>query len=120
MTMNPINTSAHLRQGVIDAFQGTQRRDEAAREDAASAAARGASAEPLRDRAEISENAHRLVELRRTLDQGKAAAAATPDVRQEKVATARERLAQGFYNAVEVRAKVADGVEQVIRGIEEL
>ncbi|MFN2372008.1 MAG: flagellar biosynthesis anti-sigma factor FlgM [Candidatus Krumholzibacteriia bacterium] len=118
--MNPITTSLHLRQGVIDAFQGTQRRDETAREEAAAAAARGAGTEPVRDRAEISATAHRLVELRRTLDQGLAAAGAEPDIRQDKVAAARERLAQGFYNAVEVRDTVAGGVARVIAGIEEL
>lgn len=120
MAMNPINNSPHLRQGVIDAFQGTQRRDEAGSRAEGAGAPRGAGTESLADRAEISATAHRLVDLRRTLDVGRAAAAQEPDVRQERVDQARERLASGYYNSVEVLAKVAGGVDKVIRGIEEL
>ncbi len=120
MAMNPINNSPHLRQGVVDAFQGTQRRDEAGRGADGGAVPAGAVTESLGDRAEISETAHRLVELRHTLEVGRAAAAAEPDVRQEKVAEVRDRLAQGFYNSVEVRAKVAGGVDKVIRGMDQL
>ena len=119
MAMNPLSNSPHLRQGMIDAFQGAQRREETdrTREGAAPPAA---APEKAADRAEISDTARRLVELRRTLEEGRAAAAAEPDVRAERVAQARERLAEGFYEAVEVRAKVAGGVDRVIRGMEEL
>lgn len=119
MAMNPINNSPHLRQGVIDAFQGAQRRDEAGSR-AENGAPRAAGTESLADKAEISATAHRLVDLRRTLDVGRAAAAQEPDVRQERVDEVRERLAQGYYNSVEVLAKVAGGVDQVIRGMDEL
>ena len=119
MAMNPINNSPHLRQGVIDAFQGTQRRDEAGSR-AESGAPRAAGTESLADKAEISATAHRLVDLRRTLEVGRAAAAQEPDVRRERVDEVRERLAQGYYNSVEVLAKVAGGVDKVIRGIDEL
>ncbi len=120
MAMNPINHSPQLRQGVIDAFQGTQRRDQGAVEEAGGGNGRPAASRAPTDRAEISETAHKLVELRRALDGGRAAAAEEPDMRDDKLAKVRERLAQGYYNSVEVRDKVAGGVDQVIQGMEKL
>jgi hypothetical protein len=119
MAMNPISNNPHLRQGALDAFAGTQRRDEKAAS-AENGAVQPARSERLADKAEISDTARRIVALRGALEAGKAAAAAEPDLREEKLAQVRERLASGFYNSVEVQAKVADGVGQVIRGIEEL
>jgi hypothetical protein len=43
-----------------------------------------------------------------------------PDVRPEKVAAARERLATGFYHSVEVRQAVAERVAGVVNSLDNL
>lgn len=120
MAMNPINNTPLQRQGAIDAFNGAQRRDDKNGRNVGEDGALPARAERAADKAEISDTAHRLVELRRTLDEGRLAAASEPDVRQDRIEAVRQRLAQGFYNSVEVQAKVAEGVDQVFRSIDEL
>jgi hypothetical protein len=72
------------------------------------------------DTAQISETAHRLMELRQAVDSGRAALQTLPDVRQDKIAEARERLRSGFYTLDVVREKVAAGVDQAIKGLENL
>jgi hypothetical protein len=72
------------------------------------------------DVAEISTRAHRLVDLHATVKAGRAALLAAPDVREERLAEVRERLATGFYNSSEVHAKVAARVARVLDGLEKL
>lgn len=59
------------------------------------------------DRAEISVEAHDMLELRKAVDAGRSVLAHEPDVRAEKVALAKERLASGFYQSAEVRDRVS-------------
>ena len=66
-----------------------------------------AGAEPQRDRAEISTRAQELVDLRQAVDSGRAALVEEPDVRADRVAEVKERLASGFYQSAEVRDQVA-------------
>jgi hypothetical protein len=72
------------------------------------------------DRAEISEGARKMADLQAALDAGRAALAATPDVRSETLAKVRERLASGYYQSVEVHDKTAARVEQVVRDLEDV
>jgi hypothetical protein len=60
------------------------------------------------------------VDLRRAVDAGRIALAALPDVREDRVDLARERLRTGYYDTPLVREKVAAAVERIIRGMERL
>lgn len=72
------------------------------------------------DTAQISEAAHRLMELRQAVDSGRLVLDALPDVRQDKIALARTRLRTGFYQPDVVRDKVAEGVGRSIESLENL
>lgn len=116
MAMDKINGSPLLRQGLLDRFRGTER----------GAAQPGSpeSADQLTrksgDKADISDAARRLVGLKAAVDAGRAALAQVPDVRPEKVAAARERLATGFYQSAGVRETVAERVGGVLEGLDKL
>lgn len=71
------------------------------------------------DRAEISEKAHQLMEMRQAYETGLAAVGREPDIREEKLAEVRSRLAEGFYESQPVRDKVSEGVLRTLAGTEE-
>lgn len=118
MAMDKINGSPLLRQGMLDRFRGAERGA------GQTGTGPGAVADPTlgttADKADISDAARRLVDLRQAVDTGRRALADLPDVRPEKVAAARERLVTGFYHSVEVRDAVAERVAGVVAGIENL
>ena len=118
MAMDKINGSPLLRQSAVDLFRSTERGGSGAESSAgvAGSAASGANA----DKADISAAARRLVDLKQAVDAGRQALAAIPDVRPDKVAAARERLATGFYHSVEVRQAVAERVAGVISNLDNL
>ena len=116
MALDKINGSPLLRQGLLDRFRGAERGGSQA--GGPDATATGPNPAATADKAEISEAARKLVDLRQAVDAGRAALAQLPDVRPEKVAAARERLATGFYNSVEVRQSVADRVSGVISSLD--
>jgi len=120
MVMNPVDNSPHLRQAVINGLQGILRRQRGACGEAVRRSGRPAASLDPADRVEITETAHQPVALRQTLETGRAATAKEPDMREDKLAKVRERLAQGYYNSVEVRDKVAGGVDQVIETMKKL
>lgn len=62
------------------------------------------------DKAEISDRAHEILDLRAAVDAGRDVLLSIPEVREDRVAEVRARLAQGFYNSGEVRDKVAGRV----------
>lgn len=118
MAMDKINGSPLLRQGILDRFRGAERGA------GQTGTGPGSVADPTlgttADKADISDAARRLIDLRQAVDVGRRALADLPDVRPEKVAAARERLATGFYNSVEVRDAVAERVAGVVAGIDSL
>ncbi len=59
------------------------------------------------DHADISDNARKLVDLKKAVDTGRAALELLPEVREDKVAQVKDRLASGFYQSAEVRDNVA-------------
>jgi hypothetical protein len=118
MAMDKINGSPVLRQGLVDRFRGTER-GSAGPGTNSGATAEGTTAATT-DKADISEAARRLVDLKQAVDVGRNALAALPDVRPEKVAAARERLATGFYHSVEVRQAVAERVAGVVNSLDNL
>ena len=118
MAMDKINGSPLLRQSILDRFRGADRGGSGA--EIVPGAGGEVGAGPTADKADISEAARRLVDLRAAVDAGRDAVAALPDVRPEKVAAARERLATGFYHSVEVRQVVAERLAGVVSGLENL
>jgi len=71
---------------------------------------------PVADQAEISPAARRLEDLKSAVDAGRAQLAREPEVREDRVALARERLQSGFYQSSVVRERVADGLMRVMFG----
>ncbi len=75
---------------------------------------------PRGDRAEISPGARDLVDLRAAVDAGLAALDAVPEVRTDRVAMARQRIASGYYQSDEVRGKTAERLQPVLRNLDAL
>lgn len=118
MAMDKINGSPIPRQDLLDRFRGIERGGTG--NGSGSGAAGDVANAPTVDKADISDAARRLVDLRQAVDVGRNALAALPDVRPEKVSAARERLATGFYHSVEVRQAVAKRVAGVMDGLDSL
>lgn len=76
--------------------------------------------EPQGDRVEISREALKFESLEEALRAGQRAAADVPDVRADRIAQARERLATGQYDAPEVRRELAARLGHVIKTLEDL
>jgi hypothetical protein len=75
---------------------------------------------PRGDRAEISPGARELVDLRAAVDAGLAALDEVPDVRADRVAAARERVASGYYQSAEVQLKTAGRLKGVLENLDAL
>ena len=60
------------------------------------------------------------MDLKAVYEAGRAAADGEPDVRADRVARARERMAEGFYHSTAVREKVAGRLLGVLGEIERL
>lgn len=121
MAMDKINGSPLIRPGGLEQFLGTARSEKDGKAGAAGGDRSGASSEAKpADTMEISEAAHRLVDLRQAVDTGRNALQALPDVREDKVAEVRERLHQGYYNSQEVRDKVAEKLGSVFSSLDAL
>ena len=120
MAMNNINGSQPYSPSLVDKFAGTPQAQERAGE--AVADKDKATARQLRsgDKAEISDAARNLMDLRQAIDAGRAAMEALPDIRQDKVDEAKTRLDQGYYNSVEVRDQVAERLQRVIEDMDQL
>ena len=120
MSMDKINGSSVLRQGILDSTKHNERIDDQKKADQAQSLVPSQTPGLPGDTAVISDTAHRLMEMRQAMEVGYAALAALPDMRQDKVDQARERLAQGHSDPSQVRDKVASGVGKVIKGMEAL
>lgn len=121
MSMNKIDGSQLNQTRPLDPFQGTTRSESSkskAGDSAASAPAEHSG--KTGDTVEISDKARILMEMRQVYESGLEALGQVEDVREEKLAEVRSRLETGFYNSVEVRQKVADGVLGAFLSIEEL
>jgi hypothetical protein len=120
MAMDKINGSHLSRTGGLDPFSGPVRSKKDSETEADRPAAGPARNAKPADTMEISEAAHRLVDLRQAVDTGRAAIEALPEIRDEKVELARKRLGQGFYNSQAVRDEVAAKLGSVLDKIDEL
>ena len=125
MAMDKVQGSPAMRPGLVDQFQRAQRGedvpDSGVPAPEAGAAAKTAAADRTpADKAEISEAAHRMADLREAVDTGRAALNALPDVREEKVAEVRDRLDKGYYQSVEVIRAISGKLGPVLAGLDEL
>ncbi len=119
MSMDKINGSPLMRPGLLDRFKVDKKEQDG--EEASSVSTSGESpATKTSDRAEISDTAHQLMDLRAAVDVGREALEAIPDVRSERVALAKERLEKGYYNSQVVQEKVAGSLASVLGKIDEL
>ena len=66
------------------------------------------------DHAEISDKGREMVDLKQAVDTGRAALEREPDVRADRVAQVKERLASGFYQSAEVRDRVAGRISSPV------
>lgn len=121
MAMDRINGSPLLRQSVLDSNRQSDRVGKDGQPADVLADLAPAASKPVSgDTAEISATAHRLMELRQAVDRGRVALSGLPDIREDKVAAARERLKSDYYQSRAVRDQVAEGVASVLQGLEEL
>jgi hypothetical protein len=120
MAMDKINGSPIHQSGILDRFQGTKTDKNKEAKDTGVAAPQSSSSAPTTDKAEISETAHKLMDLRQAVDTGRVAMDQLPDVRQEKVALAKQRMAEGFYQSPEVQQQVAEKLGSVLDSIDEI
>jgi hypothetical protein len=65
---------------------------------------------PTTDQADISRDAHRLVELKNAVDAGRTALEGDQPSHADRLAQVKERLASGFYESAAVRDRVADKI----------
>lgn len=125
MVMERIGGFSNLGQAFLDKFQGSDRSDSVKTKPApqnntpVATDGDGNRSVPL-DKAEISLKAHQLNDLRNAVDSGRDALEEVPEVRQDRVAEVRARLNRGYYNSVEVRAQVAEKLNDVARTLEDL
>jgi hypothetical protein len=106
MTLNKVVQGAHTQSHRVDAYQQTRQRKNgtmAGPKDLGN----HAPPPPTTDKANISDAAHRLVELKQAVDVGRAALETDTPERVDRLAQVKERVAAGFYNSAEVRDQVA-------------
>ena len=121
MVMEKINGFSNLGKGLLERFQGSGRADSSESEHPANVNVSGKNRRiSPSDTADISAKARRLIALRLVVDSGRQALDALPEVRQDRVKQARERLNRGYYNSLEVRARVAERLDNVARKLEDL
>ncbi|MFT5232886.1 MAG: hypothetical protein ACI9UQ_000913 [Candidatus Krumholzibacteriia bacterium] len=120
MAIDSINGAPLQRSGILENAQDKAR----VNEDKKSADANGPTSSEtngqaplLGDTAVISDKAHQLVALSQSLETGRSAIAALPDVRSDKIALARERLQSGFYQSAEVQNTMAQRLVPVLNDL---
>lgn len=121
MVMERINGFTNMSKGILERFQGTDRTDnpEGKPSPEVDSSVPPNSSAPA-DTASISPKAHRLMDLRNAVESGREALDELPEVRRERVAQVRARLDRGYYNSVEVRARVAERLNHVAEKLEDL
>lgn len=121
MGMDKINGSSVTGSNGLDKFLGTARsnKEKKAEANGTEGSISPARAQPA-DTMEISDTAHRLVDLRLAVETGRNAIDALPDIRMDKVEEARKRMHLGYYNSPEVLDKIAEQLGSVFAKMDEL
>ncbi|MCP4293675.1 MAG: hypothetical protein GY780_17750 [bacterium] len=117
--MDRINGPSLNQAGMLDRFKVDQKNKESV-EKSHSDHSHSTAATPPADRAEISDTAHQLMDLRAAVDVGRAAMDREPEVREDKIAQAKMRLEQGFYNSQEVQDIVNGALGKVLEKLDEI
>jgi hypothetical protein len=121
MAMPKIDTTSFLPPRQAEAYAKSPKPPTAAPSTAATEGSLPVGPHPSHgDRAEISAGARDLVDLRASVDAGLAAFDGLPDVRAERVAVARERVASGYYQSSEVQSKTAERLKNVLKSLDSL
>ncbi len=117
MSMDKINGSPLMRPELLDRFKVDKKDTEDSEKPSAMNTSNQAA--PA-DRAEISDTAHQLMDLRAAVDVGRMSLDNIPDVREDKVAEAKKRLEQGYYNSSVVKDEVAASLASLFGKMDEL
>lgn len=112
MTLNKVDTSALTQSQLVESYHPARQRKH---DTFAGPKELGNQAppQPVTDQAEISTDAHRLVDLRQAVDAGRAALDREVEVRADRIAQVKERLASGFYQSADVRDQVAGRISSL-------
>lgn len=99
---------------------GQPGRTDPVRETGGAARPRGATGpQASRDQADISSEAESRLEVHEMVSVVRLAAQALPDVREDKVLKARQRIHQGYYNRSEVHGTLVDTLLRSFQPFEE-
>lgn len=113
MATNKIDRSLNLQSNMLQNFQQASRAETRDGGETARAAASGSTAaDALRsgEKLEISESARKLSRMGQLLDAGKQALAAEPDIRQDRVAEARQKISEGAYDEPAAKRQLAENL----------
>lgn len=119
MSMDKINGSPLMRPGLMDRFK-VDNKEKSGSEASSAVNTDDRTATKPADKADISDTAHQLMDLRAAVDTGRAALEGLPEVREDRVEEAKKRLEQGYYNSQVVQDKVASSLVKVLGKIDEL
>lgn len=119
MSMDKINGSPLMRSGLLDRFK-VDNKDQDKAEKSSSANSSERSSTVPSDRAEISDTAHQLMDLRAAVDVGRASLENVPEVREDRVAEAKKRVEQGYYNSQVVQDKLAGTLAKVLGNLDDI
>lgn len=116
MGLNRIAGGSLNQPQLVDRYQQAQAQGPRRAEQAGAIAAGAGPDQPgLRaDQADISAQAHQKLAMRGLLAAGRQAVQAEPEVRADRVAAVRERLAAGFYESATIREEVAGRLAPIL------
>ncbi len=113
MTLNKVDTSAMTQTHLVDPYGPTRQQKNDTNVASPKDTGNQAPSPPLADQADISAEAHKLVDLKKAVDVGRAAMARETDDRSDRIAQVKERLTSGFYQSAEVRDQVAGRISSL-------
>ena len=120
MSMDKINGSPLMRSGLLDRFKVDNKDKEASEKSPGVSPGNSTAASAPADKAEISDTAHQLMDLRAAVDVGRASLEAIPEVREDKIAQVKKRLEQGYYNSQVVKDELASTLANVLGKMDDL
>ena len=109
-----------MRPGRLDRFKVDNKEKEESEKSPGVSPGNSTAASAPADRAEISETAHQLMDLRAAVDVGRTALEGIPDVREDKIAQVKKRLEQGYYNSQVVQDELTSTLANVLGKMDEL
>ncbi len=107
MALNRISNGVPKQHQLIEAYQPPQEQARSAKSGSSKPDGTRQQTTAATDKAEISHQAREHVAHRRLVAAGRQEIERLPDVRQDRLALVRQRLASDFYKSLEVRGEVA-------------